>query len=121
MPGSTDNEEASGNEWHEGAEGDGDDISDGLPAYEQAEDYDPDADDKDQAFIDKRRCNRRSDAHLSCPGCLTTVCVDCQAHAFKDGQFRAMFAINARSVCPAFLSGLHMSLHMSLTLACHPL
>ena len=99
MPGSTDNKEAPGGAWHEGAEGDEDDISDGLPDHEPAEDYDPGADDKDQAFIDKQRSNRRSDAHLSCPACLTTVCVDCQAHAFKDGQFRAMFAINSRSVC----------------------
>ena len=105
MPGSTDDEKAPGDAWHEGAAGDEDDISDGLPNHEEAEDYDPDADDKDQAFIDKQRCNRRSNAHLSCPGCLTTVCVDCQAHTFKDGQFRAMFAINARSVCPAFPYG----------------
>ena len=101
MPESSDHEQVSGDAWDEEKEGGEDDISGGLPAYEQAEDYDPDADDKDQAFIDERRCNRRSDAHLSCPGCLTTVCVDCQAHAFKEGQFRAMFAINARSVCSA--------------------
>ena len=39
---------------------------------------------------------RKSDAILSCPGCLTTVCIDCQQHAVFENQFRAMFTMNCR-------------------------
>lgn len=95
MPGSTDDEENIYDLEH-AIDEDDDDLSNGLPEPEEADNYDPKADDADQAFIDKARGNRRSDALLSCPGCLTTVCVDCQAHAYKDGQFRAMFSINTR-------------------------
>ena len=35
---------------------------------------------------------------LSCPACLTTVCLDCQQHAEEEGQFRAMFVMNCRCV-----------------------
>ena len=96
---SPDNDEIAEEGWQQ--EADGNELSDGLPEEEQAEDYDPTADDADQAFIDKKRGKRRSDALLSCPGCLTTVCIDCQAHAYKDGQYRAMFSINTRSAIPA--------------------
>ena len=95
MPRSTDDEENI-DDSERAVDEDDDDLSNGLPEHEEAEDYDPKADDADQAFIDKVRGNRRSDALLSCPGCLTIVCVDCQAHAYKDGQFRAMFSINTR-------------------------
>ncbi|XP_065184251.1 E2F-associated phosphoprotein-like [Sycon ciliatum] len=36
----------------------------------------------------------RSDAHLSCPACLTTLCVDCQRHDIYRSQYRAMFVMN---------------------------
>ncbi len=62
----------------------------------QPEFFDPDLDTKDEAWVNRQRGGRRSDAILSCPGCLTTICVDCQQHADKEGQFRAMFCINVR-------------------------
>jgi hypothetical protein len=95
MPGSTDGEEFTVDLEHF-ADEDDEDLSNGLPEHGDAEEYDPKADDADQAFIDKARGKRRSDALLSCPGCLTTVCIDCQAHAYIDGQYRAMFSINTR-------------------------
>lgn len=96
MPDSTDEEENAEEGWQQEEDVDDDDPSNGLPDQQRSEDYDPNADDADQTFIDRARGNRRSDALLSCPGCLTTVCIDCQAHAYKDGQFRAMFSINTR-------------------------
>ncbi len=60
--------------------------------------YDPELDDKDAAWVRRQRGGRGSDAILSCPGCLTTVCLDCQQHANKEGQFRAMFCRNVRQV-----------------------
>ena len=51
---------------------------------------------RDEAWVAKRRQGRRSDAILSCPGCLTSVCLDCQQHAERDGHFRAMFVCNCR-------------------------
>ena len=35
-----------------------------------------------------------SDAALSCPGCFTLVCLDCQQHAKYKTQYRAMFVVN---------------------------
>lgn len=67
-----------------------------MPEGPEAEFYDRDLDDKDEAWVARQRGGRRSDAILSCPGCLTTVCIDCQQHAEKEGQFRAMFCINVR-------------------------
>lgn len=61
-----------------------------------AEFYDPVADDRDEKWAAEQRQGRKSDALLSCPGCLTTVCIDCQQHAEFEGQFRAMFTINCR-------------------------
>ncbi|KAK9846605.1 hypothetical protein WJX81_007526 [Elliptochloris bilobata] len=58
--------------------------------------YDPDLDNRDQAWVTKRRQGRPSDAILSCPGCLTSVCLDCQQHAEREGHFRAMFVSNCR-------------------------
>eukprot|EP00793_Prasinoderma_coloniale_P007073 PRCOL_00006925-RA len=37
-----------------------------------------------------------SDALLSCPACLETLCVDCQRHVDRPGQFRAMFVRSVR-------------------------
>ena len=63
-----------------------------------AEFYDPDADAKDEKWVDKLRKGHHSDAILSCPLCFTTVCVDCQQHATNENQFRAMFVMNCRQV-----------------------
>ncbi|XP_070776710.1 E2F-associated phosphoprotein isoform X1 [Enoplosus armatus] len=77
--------------------------------------YDPDEDDRDQAWVDARRRryhNRKrpaavsgpqprqsqglpsSDAVLNCPACMTTLCLDCQRHDKYRTQYRAMFVMN---------------------------
>ncbi|XP_029316511.1 E2F-associated phosphoprotein isoform X2 [Cottoperca gobio] len=74
--------------------------------------YDPDEDDRDQAWVDARRrryngrkCTaagsrsqpqslRSSDAVLNCPACMTTLCLDCQRHDKYRTQYRAMFVMN---------------------------
>ena len=85
--------------------------------------YDPEADDEDERWVqnervkhlktdysnqsDKkesdggsrsRRRNRTafSDAILSCPACMTIVCIDCQRHEFYANQYRAMFTMNCK-------------------------
>ncbi|EFN57931.1 hypothetical protein CHLNCDRAFT_20299 [Chlorella variabilis] len=58
--------------------------------------YDAEADDKDEAWVQKMRGSHKSDALLSCPLCFTTLCIDCQQHAVYDNQFRAMFVMNCR-------------------------
>ncbi|MCO5614686.1 hypothetical protein L7F22_068970 [Adiantum nelumboides] len=40
--------------------------------------YDATMDDRDQAWAERQRKGRKSDALLSCPACFTTLCVDCQ-------------------------------------------
>ncbi len=61
-----------------------------------AEFYDPEADDKDEAWAARMRRARHSDAILSCPLCFTTLCIDCQQHERYENQFRAMFVMNCR-------------------------
>lgn len=71
--------------------------------------YDPDEDDRDQAWVDNKRrqyhSRRRpgagvsqglssSDAVLNCPACMTTLCLDCQRHEKYRTQYRAMFVMN---------------------------
>ncbi|XP_008313075.1 E2F-associated phosphoprotein [Cynoglossus semilaevis] len=79
--------------------------------------YDPDEDDRDQAWVDARRrlyaVRKRpaaamagssqtrkcqglpsSDAVLNCPACMTTLCLDCQRHEKYRTQYRAMFVMN---------------------------
>ncbi|XP_077587064.1 E2F-associated phosphoprotein isoform X2 [Stigmatopora nigra] len=76
--------------------------------------YDPDEDERDQAWVDaKRRMYHRkrpavsvhtqrsqpkslprSDAVLNCPACMTTLCLDCQRHERYRTQYRAMFVMN---------------------------
>ncbi|XP_068608293.1 E2F-associated phosphoprotein [Brachionichthys hirsutus] len=77
--------------------------------------YDPNEDDRDQAWVDNRRrlysCRKRSvassqsrprqshdlpksDAILNCPACMTTLCLDCQRHDKYRTQYRAMFVMN---------------------------
>ena len=71
--------------------------SESLPdAQQNAEFYDSGADEQDQAWVEMQRQGRRSDAILSCPGCLTTVCLDCQRHEYITTQYRAMFVTNCR-------------------------
>ncbi|KAK3563480.1 hypothetical protein QTP86_030093 [Hemibagrus guttatus] len=76
--------------------------------------YDPDEDDRDQAWVEAKRkeyrsrrrpassAHRRSqtqplpssDAILNCPACMTTLCLDCQRHEKYRTQYRAMFVMN---------------------------
>ena len=42
--------------------------------------YDPNLDDKDQLWIQKKRKGQYSDAVLSCPACFTTLCLECQRY-----------------------------------------
>ena len=74
-------------------ESDGDDIA---AAQDQPDFYDSQEDERDHAWIQKQRQGRQSDAILSCPGCLTTVCIDCQRHEYITTQYRAMFVTNCR-------------------------
>ena len=62
---------------------------------EDAEFFDPRLDGRDEEWVDEQRKGRKTDAILSCPGCFTTCCIDCQQHDFKD-QYRAMFVTNCR-------------------------
>lgn len=91
-------EEQSASEDEEYWEGEDDKEADDMLPEPPPEFYDPDLDDKDAAWVRRQRGGRRSDAILSCPGCLTTVCLDCQQHANEEGQFRAMFCTNVRQV-----------------------
>jgi len=43
--------------------------------------YDPELDDKDELWVQKKRKGSNSDAVLSCPACFTTLCLDCQRYA----------------------------------------
>ncbi|XP_010154825.1 PREDICTED: E2F-associated phosphoprotein, partial [Eurypyga helias] len=72
--------------------------------------YDPEEDSRDQEWVDLQRRgyhNQRralqqtklsavpnSDAVLNCPGCMTTLCLDCQRHESYKTQYRAMFVMN---------------------------
>jgi len=69
--------------------------------------YDADIDKQNQEWMDRKRKKNsssggetssalkapKSDAILSCPGCMVTVCIDCQRHDIYKTQFRAMFVI----------------------------
>ncbi|EDQ91654.1 uncharacterized protein MONBRDRAFT_14587, partial [Monosiga brevicollis MX1] len=69
--------------------------------------YDPDLDDDNQRWLTEQRTanlpfgQSRSSATsscliLNCPACMTTLCLDCQAHEAYTNQFRAMFVLNCR-------------------------
>ena len=85
--------------------------------------YDPSADDQDEEWVNVQRMAYRnmkipdygltdlntgerilpkvseipkSDAILSCPGCMVTLCIDCQQHETYKNQFRAMFVMHCR-------------------------
>ena len=86
--------------------------------------YDPNADEQDEEWVNVQRMAYRnmkisdynmtdlstgeriptkvreipkSDAILSCPGCMVTLCIDCQQHETYKNQFRAMFVMNCRT------------------------
>ncbi|KAK3013636.1 hypothetical protein RJ639_009252 [Escallonia herrerae] len=46
--------------------------------------YDPDLDEKDELWIQKRRKGQYSDAVLSCPACFTILCLECQRWNYVD-------------------------------------
>ena len=66
--------------------------------------YDPDIDKQNEEWMASKRnefkseddklTKCKSDAVLSCPACMVTVCVDCQRHDLYKNQFRAMFVLN---------------------------
>ncbi|CAI5506038.1 unnamed protein product [Closterium sp. Naga37s-1] len=59
--------------------------------------YDAEMDERDERWMAKarrRRGGRSSDAILSCPACLSSVCFDCQRHERFTTQYRAVFAVN---------------------------
>ena len=81
--------------------------------------YDPDADENDEEWIqslvdpdsthtgpqaqerDKRRKGGgrgKKSPHLSCPACLSTLCVDCQQHEEIKTQFRSMFVLDTTEI-----------------------
>ncbi|XP_057736695.1 uncharacterized protein LOC130951953 isoform X3 [Arachis stenosperma] len=58
--------------------------------------YDPDLDDKDEKWVQKKRQQCGSDAVLSCPACFTTLCLQCQRHEKYVTRYRAVFAVNCK-------------------------
>ena len=70
----------------------------GKQEAEPPEFYDEEADERDEQWLAKARQGRKSDAILSCPGCFTTVCIDCQQHERYENQFRALLVMNCRCV-----------------------
>lgn len=76
--------------------GSGEEGRDNQGAAEPPEFYDDAADEKDEQWIAKARKGRKSDAILSCPGCFTTVCIDCQRHERHENQFRALLTMNCK-------------------------
>ncbi|XP_020212270.1 E2F-associated phosphoprotein [Cajanus cajan] len=58
--------------------------------------YDPELDNKDERWIDKKRHGCDSDAVLSCPACFTTLCLECQRHEKYLTQYRAIFVVNCK-------------------------
>ena len=76
--------------------------------------YDPKADDLDEEWVNTQRLTYRnlktestegrdfhkkhtldSDAILSCPCCMVTLCIDCQQHDSYKNQYRAMFVMHS--------------------------
>nr|XP_033508731.1 uncharacterized protein LOC104121241 isoform X2 [Nicotiana tomentosiformis] len=45
--------------------------------------YDPELNDKDELWVQKKRGGRTSDAILNCPACFTTLCLDYQSRLGK--------------------------------------
>ena len=79
-------------------------------SHEQDLLYDPEADDRDEKWIENKRnqylCasshditssghrTDSSDAVLNCPACMSLLCLDCQRHETFKSQYRAMFVQN---------------------------
>ena len=74
---------------------DDEDDKEGDPVSED-ELYDERKDDKDEKFAQSKRSSHLTDGTLACPSCFTTVCLECQAHAEYETQFRAISAMNVR-------------------------
>ncbi|KAG1675169.1 hypothetical protein FOA52_003392 [Chlamydomonas sp. UWO 241] len=92
--------------WHSDDSGSEGGSDEGGAAKEEDGLFDPDADERDAIWTDAQRQGRVSDAHLSCPGCFSTLSVDCQQHATYRSQYRAVFVTNvvvdvARTLAPA--------------------
>ena len=79
-----------------GDESDGSAESERQLTQEQADLYGEELDAEDEVWVAKQRSGRKSDAHLSCPSCLCTLCIDCQRHAKQENQWRAVFVTNCR-------------------------
>jgi len=45
-----------------------------------------------------KKKTQESDAVLSCPGCFSPLCYDCQQHDYYPNQFRAMFVLNCKVI-----------------------
>ena len=80
-------QQVEGEEWgHSEGSDDDDDEGGALPsrgkqrAREDTEFFDPKMDEKDERWMEKMRGGRTSDAILSCPCCLETLCLDCQRY-----------------------------------------
>ncbi|XP_031372931.1 E2F-associated phosphoprotein isoform X2 [Punica granatum] len=58
--------------------------------------YDPNLDDKDESWVEKKRHGHATDAVLSCPACFTTLCLECQRHEKYVTQYRAIFVVNCK-------------------------
>ena len=56
--------------------------------------YDEALDDRDDQWMAKCRRGRKSDALLSCPACLSTVCVDCQRCGHCHGGLAELVLLN---------------------------
>lgn len=52
---------------------------------------------QDDKWAAAQRQGRPTDAILSCPGCFTTLCLECQQHALLPTQYRAVFTLNTRA------------------------
>ena len=76
-----------------GDESDGSAESTRELSKEQAELYGEELDAEDEAWVAKQRAGK-SDAHLSCPSCLISICIDCQAHASQENRWRALYVMN---------------------------
>ena len=88
--------ENSDNKWwlSDGEDEDDEDEGDEEEQVDEDELFDPDADEEDERLIHEGREGRVTDAILSCPGCFSTVTVDCQAHQTMSNRYRAMFVMN---------------------------
>ena len=51
-------------------------------------------DERDHAWVERKRKGRKSDALLSCPACFTTLCLDCQRYTINISQYLWMHIID---------------------------